>query len=250
MPVISVAVTVSATASAVAPVVDRYVVSVGKRLADIDAEAPPAPCDFDRSYRGTVGGTGTTLLLRPGTAQGQLIGLSHADSQLVAKKLHGSMSADGSFKLSEPRGVELVGSCDKNGALRGTSKRGKTSEPFVLSPRPGDWPALYRMRREEHGQRQQPNQAPTELCGALDQGYRVFGLGSAEVDDKVNAILADTGFEERTEAIKQCSDYVMSESAMSLVVATPELLVVIASAPSLTAAVTPSTAGAAARRSI
>ena len=129
----------------------RFVVEERSIPQDIDDDTGPAPCDFTRSYRGKIGQTPVTLLLRAAstaTAPRSLAGLAHYDRAGAGMVVSGSLSSDGAFSITERQGGTFAGSCDGAGVLRGSFTLGKSAEPFELHPRPADWPGLYRLRRQ------------------------------------------------------------------------------------------------------
>lgn len=120
---------------------------------DLDDDTGPAPCDFSRSYRGKMRDAGVTFSLRLDST-GALQGTVHYDDAQPALALSGTMQPDPgakttAFTLKEQGGGVYTGTCAaETGVLSGTFSAGnKLVAPFSLSPRPVEWPPLYRLTR-------------------------------------------------------------------------------------------------------
>lgn len=239
------------------------------RVTQVSRDASPFkgqygthPCDFDRSYRGTIDKTPLTVLLSPGSAsETTLTGAVHYDRAGPELAVHGSRNGT-AVRFSERGGGNFDGTCDAaTGRVSGKyTLKGKT-QSFELWPRPKEWPPLYRALRETVvapnypgcAKVQKPDAtttieipgddydyavcAPTEpkarrqamreegaACVASDLGVRVFGIKNAAL---VNRALANaSSYADLVKGIKKCwSPH--SHSAWSwLVSANRELLTV------------------------
>lgn len=107
------------------------------------------PCDFDRSYRGSVGKTPLTVRLAPGGSPGSLTGEVHYDRAGPSLALEKGGFALPAVRFAERGGGLFEGSCDAaTGRISGTfTSRGK-AEHFELWPRPATWPPLYLISRK------------------------------------------------------------------------------------------------------
>lgn len=231
---------------------------------DSDEGTGPAPCDFSRPYRGLVGPTKVSWVLRPGASPGdKLEGLGHYDRPGKALTLSGTRTAEGAFVLAEKPGGTFEGRCDAKGSLRGTFTFQGKKTPFELKPRPASWPALYQIERRAS---QEPNHPfckkaakrdevvetsevddgprilclPTNparkkeilgdssyfLCSASETSYRVFGLADEAVEKRVNERLGASAFDAARSEIRKCHSTRHYSESSSLVWAQQDLLVV------------------------
>lgn len=241
----------------------RFVATARASAEDIDDDTGPAPCDLDRSYRGTVGkdpGTSVTLLLRP-KGDG-LEGLGHYDNVAPAIPLSGKRTGD-SFVVTEKSGGTFRGVCGPGGVLRGEVTIGKRKQPFVLHPRPATWPAMHRVTRTATAEPDHPicrkagrpdavvetseteygprivclprdpaarkrllADAPDLLCTANDRSYRVFGLPDPRVEKAVNDRLGGSTYELLAKEIRGCSGARHFDEMARLTHVSRELIVV------------------------
>jgi hypothetical protein len=232
---------------------------------DLDQDTGPAPCDFRRTYRGTVGKTPLTWSLHPAAAgSDQVEGSGHYDRPGPAFVLTGTRTAaSGAFVVSEKAGGVFRGECDAKGTLKGEfSLQGKKT-PFELRARPAGWPPLYRTARHAT---QEPNHPlckkqakrdqmvvtsesdtgpeilclPTNpvkkkelltendflLCAVDERAYRVFGLADPAVEKRVNEQLGSSLYDAMRDEIRACHHRHRFFASSSLVWAGPDLLVV------------------------
>jgi hypothetical protein len=220
---------------------------------DIDG-ASSAPCDFDRSYRGLIGKTPVTIVLRP--AGEKLSGLSHYDREGPSLPLSGERNG-ADFLLREVSGGSFKGRCDPSGVLQGTFTLGHRTDTFELQPKPREWPGLYRVTRRAQVEPNHPicrtraaqneaietsleeedyprvvclprnparrrallAEAPHLLCSVEDVGYRAFGLENVDVERRANQVLSATGYEATVKAIEPCTGTRSSFKTMTLVAA-------------------------------
>lgn len=228
---------------------------------DLEDDTGPAPCDFDRSYRGTVGETPVTLLVRPGP-EDALGGLGHYDNTAPPIALSGSRNG-AAFSIHETPGGTFRGTCGPDGTLRGEVTLGKKKLPFALKPRPSGWPALHLVTRKTTAEPSHPlcrkaakpgeavetsetddgprivclptnpaakrrllADAPELLCSATDSTYRVFGTGDAKLERAVNALLAASSYDTVIKDIRNCSGVRRFDESASLVHVSRDLMVV------------------------
>jgi hypothetical protein len=252
--------TAAPTPPPAAPRGRRFVVASRPLAQDLDDDLGPAPCDFNRSYRGVVGKTHLTLLLKA-DATDKLSGLVHYDKPGPAIAVSGSRRGSDDITLQEKGGGRFEGRCDGSGKLRGTFTIGKRSESFTLDPRPPEWPALYRVEvsffAEPHHprcateakpiaaveldtnegkviclptdpkiKRQLIADSPYLLCSASDRGYRVFGLPDPKVEKAVNERLSPAWMEIEKKSLERCTSLERLSRSTSLVAARRDLLVV------------------------
>lgn len=268
---------VESASAATTPAGRRFVVDARPNPEDIDDDTGPAPCDFLRSYRGTIGKTPVTLLLRP-AKDGTLEGLGHYDVSGPAIPLDVTLTGT-SFRIAETKGGTFEGACDATGALRGTFKLGKRTEAFLLKPRPAAWPAFHRVERrataepnhpicKTRGKADEANEielpdgehviclprnparrkafladAQQLLCSADDRGLRVFGLADARIEKSVNAILTNGGYDLAAHEIRRCTGTRTEDFATTLVVARKDLIVVSSFTSSFFGGAHPSNSG-------
>ncbi|MFO0759751.1 MAG: hypothetical protein U0359_24905 [Byssovorax sp.] len=210
--------------------------------ASLDELAVSAPCDFARAYRGHIGPTKVSVVLR---GDGDtLAGESHYDREGDGLAITGRRAGPTAFRADERRGGTFDGACDpSNGTLRGRYTLGGKTQGFELAPLPAGYPGLVWVQRrtvveandEDPACRAQgsvdvvreietPEGATvlclphdpkkrkaalegTELghCWATDQGFRVFGGPSPDLDRKVNRVLRDAaGFDGSVKEIASC----------------------------------------------
>lgn len=228
-------------------------------LTSLDEDIGPAPCDFDRTYRGTIGETHLTVLIRP-DAGGKLAGLVHYDKPGPAIVISGARRGEEGFTLEERGAGRFEGRCDAIGTLSGSYTLGKRKLAFALKPRPAEWPGLYQVTQsieaEPHhplcAKHAQPNAAveledggrriiclPTNpkvkkdlvasarslLCSATDHGYRVFGLPDRAVEKRVNEVLSPSWLEYERKEIEHCTSPQSVDFHAGLLVARRDLLV-------------------------
>src|SRR5262249_45252916 len=130
VPVASATATATATAPAApAPRGRRFVSTSRPLFDDIDADTGPAPCDFARTYRGTIGDVHLTILLAA-PAPDKLGGLAHYDRPGPAIAVTGARRGALDFTLQESGGGRFEGRCDDKGALQGTYTLGGRTRPF------------------------------------------------------------------------------------------------------------------------
>lgn len=253
-------------ASPIAPAAPkrRFVVEASPLAQDIDDDTGPAPCDLDRSYRGKIGQTPVTLLLKadPAARAGELRGSDHYDQAGAAIAISGSRDKE-RFVLNEKQGGTFEGACDAKGALVGKFTLKGKSTPFSLNPRPASWPALYRVSRKATAEPDHPlckkvakrdvavetsegddgprvvclptsaaarksllKESDALLCSASDQGYRVFGLGDDAVEARVNRALTSAAFDIARDENRSCRHVRQFHEEISLVWAQRDLVVV------------------------
>ncbi len=153
----------------------------------IDSDGPPAPCDFSRHYRGTVGKSPWSVnLSRNGSS---LQGLAAYDAGVGEIALRGTVRPDESITLEESKdgqsGGRIEGQCAKeSGIISGTWKQGAHSKPFVLKPRSPTGVAIFERRR-----RIGPPEEESPSCEWDVRSPAVFGIGDAERAARVNAHL-------------------------------------------------------------
>lgn len=237
----------------------RWVVETQAIPQDIDG-ASKAPCDFDRSYRGLIGKTPVTIVLRP-TGE-KLSGLSHYDREGPSLAVSGVRTGAADFALTEVSGGSFQGQCDATGVLRGTFTVGNRTDTFELHPKPREWPGIHRVTRRTQREPNHPicrtravqneaietsldgedyprivclprnparrrallAEAPHLLCTVEDVGYRVFGLGNADVERRANQVLSATEYEATVKAIQPCTGTRSSYKTMTLVAASKDFL--------------------------
>lgn len=214
-----------ATSPSADPARPKINVVVTPSWTSLDEPAGNAPCDYARAFRGKVGETRVSVVLRRDAKDPAIVtGASHYDRESDAIVLRGKIDAD-AFALDESPGGSFKGTCDKaTGKLTGTFTLGKTSSPFTLSPRPEGWPGMYTVTVEATGESHNPQcarvgkrdepvalsdyevcppldpakrkafykDAPSAGCTLHDTSLRVFGLTDKAVEKKVNAALART----------------------------------------------------------
>lgn len=146
-----------------------------------------APCDFARSYRGTIGTSPFSIVL---TRKGKnLEGFVAYDSGVGELELRGTVADDGNVSFDESKdgkaGGHFEGTCAAaTGILSGTWKLGAKSQPFVLKPRPaGATPMAERRRVIGPPADQEP------MCNWDVRSPVVFGLGDAAKTGRINAHL-------------------------------------------------------------
>lgn len=254
----------ASAAPAPRPPTRRFVSATRTMASDLDDDTGPAPCDFDRSYRGKIGATtptSLTLILHPGP-NGKLEGQLHYDKLGPPLAVTGSRRGAADFTVAERGGGTFTGRCDEKGTLQGEYTLGKRKEAFALQPRPAEWPGLHKVSRDarvlpnhplcaknaaadtvreledESGARvtclpRDPKRrkdiiagAPELLCAAGERGFRVFGLADARVEQRANDLLAGGFFDGAVKEIQSCSGVYNIYQHMSLVTARKDLLVV------------------------
>jgi hypothetical protein len=155
----------------------------------IDADAPPAPCDFARLYRGKVGESPCSLALsRVGS---KLSGFAAYDAGSGDIEVAGQVEPDGALGLSEVKDgkklAELRGTCAPDtGVITGRWKRAgaATDTPFTLHPREAGGVPLG-----EHRRRFGVLIEDTPSCHWDVRSPVVFGQRDAERTRRINAAL-------------------------------------------------------------
>lgn len=153
----------------------------------IDTEASTAPCDFSRNYRGKVGDSPWSVILKRKDAS--LEGFVAYDNGSGDLTLRGSVRPDGTFALEESKdgqkGGQIEGRCAaETGILSGTWKQGKTTRNFALSPRSAQGVGIFERRRViGKSAEEEP------LCYLDVHNPAVFGLGDAARAGLINSHL-------------------------------------------------------------
>lgn len=233
----------SGSETAATPAERRIAITTQPNETDIDAAAPGAKCDFDRAYRGKIGETSVSLVLRPDPKDATIVtGLSHYDREGDGISVKGKASG-ATFTLEESPGGAFSGTCDaKTGVLSGSFKLGKTTSTFSLNPRPIDWPGIYQVTKNASAESHDPEcaavakpneavplgpwgacpptnpqkrkefyaEAPDLGCTIHDTSFRVFGMKDKNVEAKVNAKLALTPYDADIESITACTSTPMN----------------------------------------
>jgi hypothetical protein len=203
-----------------------------KLATSIDSAAVQAPCDLARAYRGAIGSTKVSLVVHPAAPGADaLVGQSHYDREGDGIELTGTRTGNG-FRLSEKRGGTFTGTCDPaSGALHGSFTFKGKAESFSLGAQPDGWPGLvWVVRRTNIDANEEDPICKTQgspdmvsepenadgatvlclprdpkkrkalladadfgRCWVEDQGVRVFGGASPDLDRKVNRVLRDAG---------------------------------------------------------
>lgn len=165
-------------------------------------QSPEMPCDFTRSFTGTIGGTagvwgsGTDVaLVLKRSASGGVSGATHYAGLGPGIPVTGVAKGDGSFVFTERGGGRFSGKCDK-GVLRGTFAMGAKTQSFDLVPHAADRPALYSYVREK-------TSGSCELR-VTDIGY--FG-GSAALNQRITRALDSGGYEGWLPEVTACKHY-------------------------------------------
>lgn len=204
------------------------VTQVPQEAASFDGPREAQPCDFERSYRGTVGKTPLTVLL---TRRAGLGGAVHYDRSGPSLALTSGSVNGGAVRFTEHGGGSFDGKCDaETGRIAGTYTLKGKPQSFELWPRPKAWPPLYRVTRETPvagnfpgcARVQKPDetttapipgkdedvavcpptnpdarrQAITEgraACVASDTGLRVFGVANAAAINRILTNARPTG---------------------------------------------------------
>jgi hypothetical protein len=221
----------------------KFVVEKTPLVQDIDEDTGSAPCDFSRSYRGKVGETPVTLLLRkgPSSKPDALEGFGHYDRLGPSIELSGKRVEKNGFVVSERSGGTFEGTCNTGGALVGTFSFNRKKIPFDLKPRPASWPGLYRVQRrataepnhplcKKKAKADQPIETsetddgpriiclPTRpaarkalladgdhlLCTASEASYRVFGMPDRNAEKRANDTLTGVAFDLARNEIASC----------------------------------------------
>lgn len=162
---------------------------VQDNLAGTIDRMPPvtAPCDFARSYRGTIGTSPFSVVLT--RKDKKLEGFVAYDSGVGELNLLGTLVDGGKFSFEESKdgkaGGSFEGTCAAStGILSGTWKLGTKSQPFVLKPRPAGATPLAEKRRVIG-----PPADQEPMCNLDVQSPAVFGLGDAARAGRINAHL-------------------------------------------------------------
>lgn len=251
----------------------RFAIEDVPRATELEDDTGTAPCDFARTYRGRMNDNGVTFSLKLDST-GQIRGTVHYDNADPALTVNGSVKMDASpsrtvqFTLAEQSGGTYTGTCDpKTGVLSGTFSGGnKFVAPFSLSPKPVEWPPLYRLTRkhvtppnhpackrlgsktemkevflneDDYGSRivcmptdpkarkaLEKDQDYTFGCTVEDSGVRVFGLDDAELEKKINGMLEYKGYEDDIQATKLCNGHYSVYMSASLIEASAGILVI------------------------
>lgn len=231
------------SSSAPPPAEKHIAISTQPNDVEIDAAAPGAKCDFDRAYRGKVGETPVSLVLRRHAKDGaRVTGLSHYDREGDGIAIKGK--TDGaSFTIDESPGGTFAGTCDAaTGVLSGSFTLGKATSTFSLKPRPSDWPGIYQVTKNASAESHDPEcaavakpdeavplgpwgacpptnpqkrkefykDAPDLGCTIHDTSLRVFGMKDKNVEAKVNAKLAMTPYDADIKSITACTSTPMN----------------------------------------
>lgn len=253
--------------------VKRFAIEDVPRASQLEDDTGAAPCDFARSYRGVMNERGVTFALRLDST-GQIRGAVHYDDANPALAVTGSVKLERSpsqtvqFEMTEQAGGTYTGSCDpKTGMLLGTFSGGnKFVAAFAASPRPVEWPPLYRLTRktvtppnhpackrlgskteikevflddEDYGSRivclptdpkaRKAMQQDGEYnfgCTVEDIGLRVFGLDDPELEKRINAILEYKDYPEDVRSTSLCNGHNSVYMSASLVEASAGMLVI------------------------
>lgn len=153
----------------------------------IDKEVLTAPCDFSRNYRGKVGDSRWSVILK--RKDSSLEGFVAYDNGSGDLTLRGSVRPDGTFVFEESKdgqkGGQIEGRCAKEtGVLSGSWTQGKTTRDFTLSPRSARGVGIFERRR------QLGKPIEDEPSCYWDVSHpAVFGLGDAARAGLINAHL-------------------------------------------------------------
>lgn len=172
----------------------------------IDSDGPPAPCDFARTYRGTVGKAPCSVTLsRKGS---KVRGSVAYDAGFGELELVGAVEADRKLTVTETakgRAIAtLSGVCDPaTGAISGSWSGGGEMKALVLKPRDADGVPLVQ-RRRQFGKPLQD--APS--CHWDVRRPAVFGLGdpgrTARINDHLRVRFVGASEVDMERRVKQC----------------------------------------------
>ena len=177
----------SASAPAKSPPLEDDTTGLDLLAGTIDADTPPAPCDYSRNYRGTVGKSPWSVILsRKGSALEGHVAYDAGGGELDVR---GTVRPDGTITFEESKdgktGGQIEGQCAPDtGIISGTWKLGPKSQPFVLKPRGAKGTPLFERRRVIGAPQEEDSWCYWDVRNPL-----VFGLGDAERSARINAHL-------------------------------------------------------------
>ncbi|MEQ9324597.1 MAG: hypothetical protein RIF41_35865 [Polyangiaceae bacterium] len=186
-------------------------------------QQPTAPCDFDRLYRGGVGGDpsmphtakATLSLWLQKDASGAVGGSIHYDrAGALLPTASVTVESDGGFEIVEKGGGTFRGRCEA-GVLAGTFEVAGQTSPFVLHPRPAHWPALYEDRRSKD----------VGSCSVSQREVRYFG-GTPAVRRIVNRALDGGRFAEDVREVGRCTEHITHDSVSDVMFVGEDVLTV------------------------
>lgn len=198
-------------------------VTLEPHVSEMHGPRLTAPCDFDRLYRGGVGGDpsmphtakATLSLWLERDASGARSGSVHYDrAGALLPVASVTVNSDGGFEIVEQAGGTFRGRCEA-GVLEGTFEVAGQSSPFVLHPRPDHWPALYEDRRSKD----------VGSCSVSQREVRYFG-GTPTLNGVVNRVLDGGHFAGDVREVGTCTQHITHDSISDVMFVGSDLLTV------------------------
>lgn len=172
------------------------VTQVSRETSPLSGQYGVEPCDFNRSYRGTIGKTTLGVVLtRDASDAAKLVGEAHYDRAGPSLSLSGTINERVSF--AERGGGSFDGRCETaTGKISGSYTLKGKAQPFELWPRPKGWPGMYIETRQKSVLTNYPGCAKVQRPDAVT----VAPIPGADFDE---AVCAPTGAKARKEALDE-----------------------------------------------